>query len=245
MCNSAIKQFDISLLDSEEYIESINYGFKFNYDDFETLNSQNYGHKSYKCNAVDRDRLIALFIKNYFNKIFSNDKGLIVDFSPRDSLSSFIKKSKPKDFEYRTADKFMNNVDDKVDIESLPYNDNSVDLFICSHVLEHVTDDKKAMSELFRILKKSGFGILLVPIAKNHDNIIENTSIIEPEEQIKLFGGRGHLRLYSRYSFVSRLESAGFRVKLYGIDDFGAETFRKCGITVTSVLYVVSIQNNF
>lgn len=245
VCNSAVKQFDISILDNEEYVNLIKLGFKYDYSDFETLNALNFGHKSYKCNAMDRERLIALYIKVFSDKIFINKNGIIVDFAPHDSLSRFIKKIKPANYEYRTADKYMDDVNDKVDIQSLPYKDDSVDLFICSHVLEHVDNDRKAMSELFRILKQNGQGILLVPILKNSGNIIENNSVSDPNEQIKLFGGSGHFRLYNRDSFVNRLESAGFRVKLYGIDDFGAKTFKKCGISVTSVLYVVSKHNNF
>ena len=52
----------------------------------------------------------------------------------------------------------------KVDITNILYEDNSFDVILCSHVLEHVIDDQKAMRELFRVLKPGGWAILQVPI---------------------------------------------------------------------------------
>jgi len=96
------------------------------------------------------------------------------------------------------------------------------------------------MSELFRILKKDGQGILLVPILKTSGEFFEDTSVSDPDEQIKLFGGRGHLRLYNREFFLKRLKSTGFNVKLSDISSFGKDIFERCGISGSSVLYVVS-----
>ena len=50
-----------------------------------------------------------------------------------------------------------------MDVQNLPFADNSFDLIICNHVLEHVFDEKKAMQELFRVLTKGGQAILQVP----------------------------------------------------------------------------------
>ena len=72
----------------------------------------------------------------------------------------------------------MENVDDKVDITDMTiYPDNHFDFFICSHMLEHVFDDRKALRELYRILKWGGQGILVVPIVLSIDEIDEDPSV--------------------------------------------------------------------
>ncbi|MDP6908310.1 MAG: class I SAM-dependent methyltransferase, partial [Flavobacteriales bacterium] len=63
-----------------------------------------------------------------------------------------------------TADLFSPLADVKCDIQNMPFDDNSFDVIFCNHVLEHVEDDYKAMSELFRVLKPDGFAILQVPV---------------------------------------------------------------------------------
>ena len=70
---------------------------------------------------------------------------------------------KQRNLEYITADLESPIADVKADICNLPFEDNSFDLIFCNHVLEHIPNDKKAMQELFRVLKKGGFGIFKIP----------------------------------------------------------------------------------
>jgi Methylase involved in ubiquinone/menaquinone biosynthesis len=57
-----------------------------------------------------------------------------------------------------------------VNMHQLPYGDNEFDVVLCSEVLEHVTDYKKAAFELLRVAKKA------VPITVPHDSkeFVEN-----------------------------------------------------------------------
>jgi len=119
------------------------------------------------------------------------------------------------------------------------YKDDSIDIFICSHVLEHVEDDRKAIAELYRILKPGGWGIVMVPIQLTLSEIHEDTSIKSENERCKYFGLESHVRIYSKQGFVRRLECSGFKVNQLGISYFGIEIFEKCGIHHRSVLYVV------
>lgn len=186
------------------------------------------------CQASDRDRLYAL----YFQRVMrGTDSKKLLDFAPSPAFQKFLKSNFQLD--YRSADLFMPNVDDVVDITDMKqYDGESFDIFICSHVLEHVSDDRKAMRELYRVLRRGGWGIAVVPINLGLKEIHEDASITSEADRWKYFGQGDHLRMYSKQSFVERLEEAGFTVQQLGIDYFGAETFTKFGIQSRSVLYV-------
>src|SRR5450759_141007 len=140
----------------------------------------------------------------------------------------------------RTADLMMDGVDDHIDITDMNcYAEGAFDAFICSHVLEHVPDDLKALRELFRILKPGGWGILMVPIILTLDQIDEDPLLEDIAERWRRFGQDDHVRMYSRNGFVERAEGAGFIVRQYGQEYFGANVFKKHGISDKSILYIV------
>jgi SAM-dependent methyltransferase len=201
----------------------------------ETLNIFDYECPS--CGATDRDRLYALYLRQKCATMDGTKKYEFRDFGPHPALSEAIR-SYPF-LNYRGADLFKEGVDDQVDITNMPiYKDDSIDIFICSHVLEHVEDDGKAIAELHRILKPGGWGIVMVPIMLTLTETHEDSSLSE-SERCKYFGQASHVRIYSKQGFVQRLERSGFQVSQFGIGYFGAETFQKCGIHPRSVLYVV------
>jgi SAM-dependent methyltransferase len=186
-------------------------------------------------------------MRDYFPSIKSTGPVKIVDFAPSRFLSPFIKRlmaSAPQKFSYRTADLFMRGVDDKVDITNMTsYQDNQFDFFLSSHILEHVIDDKKAMRELYRILKPGGRGILMVPIILTFDGIDEDPTITDIAERWRRFGQHDHLRLYGKKAYIERVKEAGFLIHQLGSDFFGAEAFTRHGITSQSVLYIVEKPN--
>jgi SAM-dependent methyltransferase len=65
---------------------------------------------------------------------------------------------------YETADLSMRGVDHNVDVQELPFEDETYDFVFASHVLEHVPNDIKALSEIRRILKANGIAVLPVPL---------------------------------------------------------------------------------
>jgi SAM-dependent methyltransferase len=228
-----------------EYFDPIKEDILFAYDHFK-YEYPLYVHETFNvyqwtcpaCGARDRERLYAM----YYDKIFGSYKGKekisMIDFAPRPMFTDYFKKF--PFLNYRTADLFMDNVDDKVDITNMPlYKDNSIDNFVCSHMLEHVDDDKKAMKELYRILKPGGWGITMAPICLTNDHIIEDMVINSEADRWKYYGQGDHMRFYNKAGFIQRLQDAGFKVNQLGIDYFGAEAFEKNGITDRSVLYVV------
>jgi len=217
------------------------HGWPFAVTDAETCNEKNY--ECPVCHASDRDRLYALYLRAY---VFGGGPGgefKIIDFAPSAPLSDFIRRRISESgitVSYRTADAFAPGVDDQVDITNLKiYDDAQFDFFICSHVLEHVADDRQALRELHRILKPGGHGILMVPIILSVDHIDEDPSVVDEGERWRRFGQDDHVRLYSKSGFIGRVQEAGFAVHEFGRDFFGTQEFARFGITNQSVLYVV------
>ncbi|NTW43331.1 MAG: class I SAM-dependent methyltransferase [Anaerolineaceae bacterium] len=233
VCSARINNF----LPISPYFEEnrSKYGYPFTFDDLETMNSTQYTCPS--CNASDRDRLYALYISEVLQQNFFIDTFSLLDIAPSHPLKTFF--AKIPNMKYQSADKYMEGVDlviDVSDMDAVP--SESYDMFICSHVLEHVDDDKKALSELFRILKPGGFGILMVPIILKIDQIDEDPTITDVETRWRRFGQNDHVRLYSRTGFIQRIQEAGFILKQYGADHFVKDAFTECGISLKSVLYV-------
>ncbi|QDV82909.1 hypothetical protein TBK1r_18410 [Stieleria magnilauensis] len=110
---------------------------------------------------------------------------------------------------YLTADLLANDVDVNMDITEIQYPDNTFDVIYCSHVLEHVPDDRKAMKEFLRVLNPDGFAVLMVPITA--EQTVEDPSVTDPQERLRLFGQEDHVRRYGP-DFSERLRGAGFVV---------------------------------
>ena len=236
LCSVCNKKTHLFLPLSNFFIENLEkYGYIYSLDDAETLNYKAYSCPS--CGASDRDRLYAVFISKYL-KQRKYPNITLLDIAPSAPLGNHLKSI--GNISLRTADLMMKGVDDCVDITNMScYADEKFDFLICSHVLEHVPDDLKAMSELYRILKPNGCGILMVPILLALDQIDEDPFLEDVGERWRRFGQDDHVRMYSKNGFVSRLESVGFIVRQYTRDYFGSEVFHKYGISDKSVLYIV------
>ena len=189
-----------------------------------------------RCNASDRERAYALWMK----RELPTDKRLrILDIAPSKPLQFFIKRTFPK-AAYYTMDLFMEDVDFHMDIMDMNLLGNgSIDFFICSHVLEYVRDDRKAMRELCRILSRDGRGIVVVPLDMNITVTDEDPDCADEAERIRRFGQNDHIRAYAKADFISRLEESGFAVEQVKVDSFGDEASRN-GLQESATVYVVS-----
>jgi len=217
-------------------VQTKKYGYLYTFDDAETLNYNAYSCPH--CNASDRDRLYALYLTKRLLEQDTTKNIAILEIAPSRPLTEMLKKS--AQITLRTADLMMDSVDDNINITDMKcYKEEAFDAFICSHVLEHVPDDIKALRELFRILKSGGWGILMVPIILTIDQIDEDPLLEDIGERWRRFGQGDHVRMYSRKGFVERVEGAGFIVKQYGQNYFGVDAFKKHGISEKSILYIV------
>lgn len=190
------------------------------------------------CGASDRERIYALWIDQQIEKKLFTKSTRAIHFAPEAALSGKLKGLAL--FNYKTADLLMEDVDYKVDMMDMPFDDESFDFFICSHVLEHVDSDDQAIKELYRIIKPGGCGILMAPIIVGLEKTVEDPSVKDEAGRWKLYGQNDHVRLYAHDDYVNKIRSHGFRVEELGESYFGEEVFRTLGLTPTSILYVVN-----
>lgn len=233
-CACCGAEFEHYLPIGDEFLNTLKENnFNFNVE-YEMLNLREYACPN--CGSADRERAFALVMK----KILDADKKIrILDIAPRTCLSDFIKKNFPC-ADYKTADLFMENVDYKLDIMDMKeIASGSIDFFICSHILEHVSDDLKAMRELRRILSKDGCGIVVVPLDLKRVEIDEDPNCTNVAERWRRFGQNDHVRAYSKAGFLQRLKSVGFTVTQYDKKFFGAKLMAENGLIATSAVYVV------
>ncbi|MBX2905213.1 MAG: methyltransferase domain-containing protein [Taibaiella sp.] len=232
VCRLGINHFkpmDYSLLEMADK-------YQLNYPMFSFETANYFQFACPKCNSNDRDRLYALYIEKNFSNVPAGKKYEMLDVAP----SHLAKYLRALPFvNYRSADLY-HPADDKVDLRDMNiYEDGRWDIFVCSHVLEHIKEDQQAMNELYRVLKPGGWGIAMVPINLSIEETFEDDSITTDADRWKYYGQDDHVRMYSKKDFVNKLKKAGFKVNEYGADYFGAESFRKHGIHPRSILYIV------
>lgn len=190
------------------------------------------------CGASDGKHLYALWLEQEIagKRIASGTK--LMQLSPEPAQGASIKQKQL--FDYATADLVMEGADHHVVLMHLPFADESIDFFICSHVLEHAPDDRQAIQELYRISKKGARGILMAPIIFGLTCTDEETIQGTPKERWRRFGQDDHVRLYAHDDYVQRIFELGFN--LYQLDQsyFSAQTFKRLGLKDSSILYIVS-----
>lgn len=112
------------------------------------------------CNALERDRILFLVVKDVLSYVNTANLKML-HFAPEPVFRKYFSKRFGK---YETADLNMKGVDHNVDLLQLPFDAETYDFVFASHVLEHISDDEKAISEIRRILRPNGIAILNVPI---------------------------------------------------------------------------------
>jgi SAM-dependent methyltransferase len=189
-----------------------------------------------KCLSVERHRLLWLYLNNKTN--FLTDKLRVLHFAPEPWFVDIFKRL--KNLEYMTADLDPNLAMIGFDMMDIPFKDNYFDVILCSHVLEHVPDANKAMSELYRVLKPNGWAILQVPIDMSREETLEDPSIITPEDRERFYWQHDHVRLFGR-DYKNKLANVGFQVKVDDyVKSFGSEKIKIYGLQDSEDIYLCS-----
>lgn len=167
-----------------------------------------------KCHSSDRERLVYLFLRDY-ECLFEHNESKVLHIAPEMNLSRNIIRN--ESIKYIAGDAFTQGYTfppyvKKINILSIPFDNQTFDYIICNHVLQDVMEDIQGMKELYRVLKFGGKAIIQVPISKVLNNTIESDKNLTEEERFKRFGFKFHVRIYEHKDYIKRLNSAGFWV---------------------------------
>ena len=161
------------------------------------------------CLSLSRHRLLWLYLRDETDLLHRPQA--VLHFAPEEGIEERLEAAPLR---YVRADIHPRSPDvTRVDITSIPFEDEEFDVILCSHVLEHVGDDRKAMTELHRVLTPDGRLYMLQPARLGKEATIEDTGVTAPGRRRERFGQRDHVRIYGR-DFLDRLASAGFVVSL-------------------------------
>jgi SAM-dependent methyltransferase len=158
------------------------------------------------CGSVERHRLAHALLRN---RLSPGQRTLHV--APEPSVTAWLNRISDS---YVSIDLDAARAMRAMDLTALDIPDSSVSLVYCSHVLEHIPDDRDAMAEMVRVLEPGGWAIVQVPIRGDHTD--EDPSVTDPEERLHRFHQRDHVRVYG-LDIIDRLTGAGFAVEV--LDD--------------------------
>jgi SAM-dependent methyltransferase len=186
-----------------------------------------------KCGSAQRQRLLWLYISGKF--LILTERLTFIHFSPRSCLVNKLKSI--AGLTYITSDPVDKKMDRNYDLTGIEENDARYDLAVCYHIMEHIHDDRKAMREIYRILKSTGTALLQVPYWEKET--YENPAIDSPEIRRKTFGQQDHVRIYGYQDFIDRLTLTGFQVTpvKYG-QQLGQQICHKYGLDQDEVIFV-------
>ena len=164
------------------------------------------------CLSLERHRLLWLYLMDkHIDRI--KELPTILHIAPEVCMMKQFKQiysAKPQN--YITADLESPLADMHFDVQQIPIADNSVDIIICNHILEHVESDHKALCEMYRIMRPGGMGIMLVPIDYSREVTFEDDTITDPKQRAEIFGQYDHRRIYGK-DYLKRLSAAGFEAE--------------------------------
>ena len=159
--------------------------------------------------SLERHRLMWLFLRDNTTFFTATKKLKVLHIAPEQCFLDIFRKQ--QNLNYITSDLESPIADVKADICDLPFKENEFDVVFCNHVLEHISNDTKAMQELYRVLKPGGFGIFQIPQDLSKAITFEDNTITDRKERAKLFGQYDHVRVYGR-DYFDKLRSIGFKV---------------------------------
>ena len=183
--------------------------------------------------SLERHRLIWLYLQRETN--FFKDDLRFLHMAPEYCFLKLFKKQ--KNLNYVTGDLLSPWAEHHFDAHEIPFEDNSFDVVMANHLLEHVEDDRKVMREFHRVMRSGGWGIFQVPIDYKAQDTQEDPTVTDPRERERLYWQSDHVRLYG-LDYKNRLEEAGFEVKAipYPVE-LGEDMAERYGLMKDELLY--------
>jgi len=157
-----------------------------------------------RCKGLERHRFFAILVDTLRPALGRVD--VLLDIAPYPLMTDILATLEPRLHVRLDLGLDHRLVDVQADLTALPCADDSVDLVLCYHVLEHVPDDRQAMRELARVLSPTGIGLLQVPI--RFGTVTDEDPTVDEDERTARFGQADHVRFYGD-DFEARLEECG------------------------------------
>jgi SAM-dependent methyltransferase len=194
--------------------------------------------RCYRCGSTDRERLVYLYLRDKARLLAAPGGRSVLHIAPEKRLGATLLGAGLKSYVagdlfaegYRYADHVQN-----IDVMDIPFPDDTFDVVICNHVLEHIPTDDVAMKELCRVLKPGGFAILQVPISMVSATTFEDDAVVDPRQREQLFGQFDHVRIYGR-DYFDRLSASGFSVDRVNV----AQEYASYGVNPDEEIFVCS-----
>ena len=163
------------------------------------------------CWSTDRERHLRLFLERL--RIMESIRGgSVLHMAPEGRLREYIQSS---DFTLYVMGDLAPSDDSvqRIDLQHIPFSDETFDLVICNHVLEHVADAGAALGEIHRVLKPGGRAICQTPFARHLTNTLEDPLLQSMDDRLFFYGQEDHIRLFG--SDIERFfRGAGFTGRL-------------------------------
>ena len=174
------------------------------------------------CGSLERHRVFWVCFVNVVWPKLPHGKKKLLHVAPEKVFTELLVSS--DEINYLSGDLMMPQAMVKLDLTDIQFENNTFDIIICSHILEHIPEDRKAMAEMFRVTKPGGFLLIMVPTYGN--KTYEDFSITSPDQRAKHFGQDDHVRKYGM-DIMGRLSHAGYTVRAWPTpDELGEETIK-------------------
>ena len=143
------------------------------------------------CGSAERHRLLWLWLCEE-----DRLRGRVLAFGPDDATDERLRHlSRVK---YTSSDIDGSQAMVAADITALPFDDDSFDVILCSHVLEHVEAEQAALAQIKRVLRPGGWAAVMVPVDRDAQTTVEDPSATTEQQRLERFGQIDHVRLYGR-----------------------------------------------
>jgi SAM-dependent methyltransferase len=160
------------------------------------------------CGSLERYRMLALVLER---RLAGRERAALLEIAPKLCVKQLCKQ---RGWEYLSSDLNSQYAMVHADLRAMPMQDNSFDVIVCFHVMEHIVDDRPALGEIARLLKADGFGLIFVPLGDGP------TREGAPEsEWLRLYGQRDHVRIYGM-DIVDRMTGAGLAVDVVDTHEY-------------------------
>jgi SAM-dependent methyltransferase len=186
------------------------------------------------CGALERHRLIWLYLRDHTDLL--QKPARVLHVAPEPVLRRHL--AAVPGIDYVCGDREAGVGDHRLDVTRLPFEDESFDVILCNHVLEHVPDDHRAMGELYRVLRTGGWAVLQTPLDGKRSETFEDPAVTTPEQRERVYGQHDHVRIYG-LDLYDRLRGAGFVLELnYAARDLPPEEVARYGVPANQPVMV-------